>query len=129
MGWGTVRCTVRCMVRCVVWCMVWYELLYDVVWYQNMVRCIKKLTTAYLFNYNDPIIMHLSLHDGMHMSQKYPQMLRTVSVRNNNGKLKCYGKFYLLDILSHRNSWLCLRMNKVLDWRRNVPVKWTKDDG
>ena len=62
-----------------VWCgmLLYGKLLFGMLWYSmlwyGMVS--KYCKTSYLFHYNDPIIMHLSLHDGMHMSQKYPQML------------------------------------------------------
>ena len=69
-----------------VWCSIlWYGVLYQF--------------TTYLFDYNDSVIMHLSLHDGMHMSQKYPQMLRTVSIWNYYSKLKHQERYKSFDVL------------------------------
>ena len=64
----------------VVWCgVVWCGVVWcGVVWYGM----------RYLFNNNHSVIMHLPLHDGMHVSQKYPQVFRTVSIRNNYSELK-----------------------------------------
>ena len=69
--------------------MVWYGMVwYGMVWYGMVWYGMVWYGMRYLLNHNHSVIMHLPLHDGMHVSQKYPQVFRTVSIRNNYSELK-----------------------------------------